>query len=376
MQREITEQIILNFVERHGLYLVPLHSITNDGICTCKNVKCSSPGKHPLFKTSWKKVATKDVTKIKTWINKYEHLNWGILTGKKSLNEKFLTVIDVDKKDHEILKQLPTTFSYTTGNGYHFWYWASQALSNSVSQIGKNVDLRGKNGYVVIPPSKHVSGISYKLYDKSEEIADLPEFIQETTITPKPTEVKKEKKSEICRKPFNAVYTRKSVKEIRRAIRLNGRIKNGTRNCTIHRLLSSDRSKGFEKDALVTRAMSYREKCQNKETVLVSEINNIVNSVLKYPPYNNMGKKFRRQVLLTELDEKFFKAIKPSNIIETSLNEILFTREKYLDNYGYKQLLAQYSNQEWAEHFKNLGLSKKRKSSGNVWCCYIDHSML
>jgi Bifunctional DNA primase/polymerase, N-terminal len=49
-----------------------------------------------------------------------------------------------------------------TGNGRHFWFRADQEIPSSISKIAPHIDIRGEGGYVVVPPSIHPNGKSYR----------------------------------------------------------------------------------------------------------------------------------------------------------------------------------------------------------------------
>ena len=77
-----------------GIPVMTLHSIKDDGTCTCKKgSSCSSKGKHPIF-NGWQELATTDQDVIKKWWSKHPNANIGILTGEKS----GWLVLDIDTK--------------------------------------------------------------------------------------------------------------------------------------------------------------------------------------------------------------------------------------------------------------------------------------
>jgi hypothetical protein len=64
-----------------------------------------------------------------------------------------------------------------TGAGLHFYYKlpAGVTVKNSASRLGKFIDVRGDGGYVIAPPSKHISGRSYELLNPdNEQILEFP----------------------------------------------------------------------------------------------------------------------------------------------------------------------------------------------------------
>ena len=51
----------------------------------------------------------------------------------------------------------------TGGGGEHYYYRAPKgaAIRNNVGKLGEGLDLRGVGGYVIAPPSLHISGHPY-----------------------------------------------------------------------------------------------------------------------------------------------------------------------------------------------------------------------
>ena len=174
--------LISKTVFDNQLYILPLYSIRDGGACSCGKADCGAPGKHPLFRYNWKIIATNDQEKIKNWFQSYNKMNFGLATGRYSkITEKYLIVIDVDAPEHEVLNHLPETFCYRTGSGgWHLWYWSKYPIKNSVSLFAEKVDVRGTDGYVVIPPSKHKKG-SYASI-KNVPVADLPESVMKLLL--------------------------------------------------------------------------------------------------------------------------------------------------------------------------------------------------
>ena len=152
----------------HGWAVIPLQGI-DGGQCTCAKVDCSSPGKHPI-PSNGSKAATIDVAEIRAWWAAHPNANIGIATGAKS----GIIVIDVDhgpdKSGYASLEALqtengiiPQQMCVRTGSGgLHIYLSApGQEIRNSASALAPNIDVRGEGGYVVAPPSLHLSG---KLY--------------------------------------------------------------------------------------------------------------------------------------------------------------------------------------------------------------------
>jgi hypothetical protein len=152
-----------------GWAVLPLHSIEL-GECTCGNSVCKSPGKHPLI-YGGSKEATTNCFVIETWWQHHPNANIGIATGSIS----GIFVIDVDygpeKNGYLSLESLeaangniPRTSCVRTGSGgLHIYLLTPQQLiKNSASKLATHIDVRGDGGYVVAPPSRHISGNLYK----------------------------------------------------------------------------------------------------------------------------------------------------------------------------------------------------------------------
>lgn len=370
---------------KNDLYLIPLHSI-KDNKCSCGNLKCTSKGKHPFFRYNWKRIATNDGSKILNWFNKYQSVNFGVATGRKSaINGKYLTVVDVDQHDHPILEKLPRTFCYQTGSGgYHFWYWSDLPVRNSVSSLAPKVDIRGKNGYVIVPPSKHLKG-SYKfIHGMSQTIEPLPRFIVEHIKT-SASLVRSSKKTKT--KPREKVlndWTILPVPQVRDMLE-SKRIPLGVRNTTIHRLLSSDRCKGLGRTALMKQAIFYRSRCeQGLKDISNAELTNLVSSVMKYPAYNNshekvnenwfqwVNKKSKKKISSIEIeafskaDYDFFNSLRISETQQVPLSVITEQRKKTLQKQGFMRM-SSYRPQLLAKKLTEMGFERKRTSRGNTW---------
>ena len=165
-------EYVLQYISR-GWRCFPLHSIV-DGKCTCGR-KCASPGKHPRVKGGFKS-ATLDATQVTAWWSKWPQANIGIATGAG------LTVVDLDgpegvaelaamAAEHDLL---PLTLTAQTGRGYHL-YFNAEGIGSSAK--GK-VHIRGEGGYVIAPPSNHISGNSYK-WLQQYLIADMPDWLRD-----------------------------------------------------------------------------------------------------------------------------------------------------------------------------------------------------
>lgn len=163
--------------------VLPLWS-AHDGRCDCGRADCSSPGKHPhrRYAPHGLKDATTDGNMICKWFADGRAVNIGVLTGPES----GIVVLDVDPRHGgdeglKALGPLPDTATVATGGGgKHLYFKHPNGLSvpNSAGKLGPGLDIRGAGGYVVAPPSIHVSGGVYRwTRDPRGGMADLPRCI-------------------------------------------------------------------------------------------------------------------------------------------------------------------------------------------------------
>ncbi|MCX7091989.1 MAG: bifunctional DNA primase/polymerase [Methylobacter sp.] len=178
----------LHYAE-NGIPVFPVHGIDRQGMCTCQTPNCPHPGKHPIFKGGFK-IATTHQQQITQWWTKHPDANIGVPTGALS----GWYVVDVDHKNRGIdnykrfneqhANDLPSANLKvrTGGGGCHLIYGQpsdGQAVGSGTN-IGRlqSVDFRGDGGYIVVPPSSHVSGRNYRWQDNcafkdSEDLARL-----------------------------------------------------------------------------------------------------------------------------------------------------------------------------------------------------------
>ena len=156
---------------RRGWHVFPLHHII-DGRCSCGKSKCGrNSGKHPRTRHGLKD-ATIDEQTVKTWWKRWPAANIGLPTGQVS----GFVVLDIDPEHggEESLRQLEkehnklpdTPISLTGGGGQHllFAYPAhidGQGMPNRVA-LREGLDVRADGGYIVAPPSTHISGRNYE----------------------------------------------------------------------------------------------------------------------------------------------------------------------------------------------------------------------
>jgi len=120
-----------------------------------------------------------DEEEIRAWFKRWPRANLGVVTGPVS----GLVVLDVDPRHggeaslghwNERHGPLPATPEAITGGGGRHLYFATRdpELGNRVA-IVPGIDLRGRGGMIVAPPSIHPSGRPY-VWKPGRAPADLP----------------------------------------------------------------------------------------------------------------------------------------------------------------------------------------------------------
>jgi hypothetical protein len=150
-----------------GFPVFPLHC-AEGGRCSCGRGDCQAPGKHPRI-SNWPGQATTALSVIQDWWSRWPEANVGLVTGRPS----GIVVLDIDPRHdgHLTLGELESRFgelpatieAQTGGGGRHLVFkHPGGRLPNSAGLLGPGLDVRGDGGYIVAPPSIHVSGRSYE----------------------------------------------------------------------------------------------------------------------------------------------------------------------------------------------------------------------
>lgn len=149
----------------HGWPVVPLHTPVASG-CSCRRAGCGSPGKHPRTARGLHDASTND-DQISAWWQRWPDANLGVVTGADS----GLLVLDIDLPDGPASlarleaehAALPATCEQRTGSGGRQLLFAhpGHSVSNR-TRLEPGIDVRGDGGYIVVPPSAHVSGGRYQ----------------------------------------------------------------------------------------------------------------------------------------------------------------------------------------------------------------------
>jgi len=184
-----------------GWNILPCHGIVG-GRCTCgrPHGEPKEVGKHPAI-NEWNVQSTSDSLTVSKWWDENPDYNIGVHCSKSGF-----FVIDIDPRSggpesfirfEEIVEgALPPTIeaitgTYTANNGKdlrgrHLFYRCddSESLIGNLNKLGlKGVDIK-HNGYVLIAPSRHFSGVDYEWVKGHApwemEMAEAPEELLAT----------------------------------------------------------------------------------------------------------------------------------------------------------------------------------------------------
>jgi putative DNA primase/helicase len=185
----------VNWYSSNDWQVLPCHGIV-EGRCTCgqKHEESKDIGKHPAI-NAWNKESTSDIEKLNFWWESNPEYNVGV-----NCKTSGFFVIDIDprsggedsfeKFESYVDGALPPTAEATTGKyeingkviyGRHIYYKCdiNEDLIGNLSKLGfKGIDIK-HNGYVLVSPSRHFSGVTYEWVKGKEPwntpIAEAPE---------------------------------------------------------------------------------------------------------------------------------------------------------------------------------------------------------
>jgi hypothetical protein len=259
----------LDYAER-SWHVFPCWWIKN-GSCACGTIDCQHPGKHPLGRLApnGKKDASTDQTIIKSWWGLYPDANIGVVTG----HESGLVVLDEDPRNGgtDSLKKLESLgnfplcpVAYTGGGGQHIYFehpGNGLKIKSRALPGFPGIDIKGDGGYVVAPPSNHVSGRAYswKVPAEAYPPAKIPDWL--LTLLFADTQ------------PRRTPSARENHGE---------KIHQGARNTALASLAGTMRRRGMSLEAIEAALLAENMKCD--PPLAESEVLAIAKSVSKYAP--------------------------------------------------------------------------------------------
>lgn len=168
----------ISYYAEQGWKLIPCHGVAATGcLCGKSHQGSSDAGKHPAL-LDWPSRATSEKEQLLKWFGNGSLNNVGVVCRQSGL-----VVIDVDPRnggDESFLQlesllggAIPTTVTALTGQylvkgknvrGRHFYFKTDPNINfiKDFSRLGlKGIDIKS-NGYVMLPPSSHISGLKYE----------------------------------------------------------------------------------------------------------------------------------------------------------------------------------------------------------------------
>jgi hypothetical protein len=176
-----------------GWSVLPLHDVTS-GACSCGDTTCK-PGKHPR---TWHgtKDASRDPGVIRAWWAQWPSANLGIATGPGRGVWMFgpdgragIELVAKLEAEHGPLPRTPSARS--GGGGRHYYFLCPEGLDirNMREPQGQPLDVRGKGGLAVAPPSHaHIGGPRYEWEISPEDapLVEAPPWLLEWLASLKP----------------------------------------------------------------------------------------------------------------------------------------------------------------------------------------------
>ena len=277
-----------------GCAVFPVHTIRN-GACTCGKDCGNNAGKHPMTRNGLKD-ATTDPEQIRRWWEQTPDANiaWALPAD--------VVVVDVDIKHHEgkygdeTLAEWEqahgafpdTVLSLTGGGGLQYFFSNANAPVKNGTGLLPSIDVRTSGGYVVLPPSMHLTGRRYE-WEAVSDIADIQ-------MAPLPA----------------ALYELMTRKKEQAPKDTPNEIPEGTRNDTLFRYAASLRAKGLsELEILAALTQMNKDRC--KPPLSDRELHNLVKNAAKY----EQGKPYA---------VSFGESVKPGDYTDVG-NAYIFARE-------------------------------------------------
>lgn len=171
---------------RYGWHVFPVFEPSASG-CSCGNANCESPAKHPRTDNGLLD-ATTDAGRITAWWQRWPTASIGIATEPSGL-----LVLDVDPRHagDESLRalvaehgDLHTAIVVTGGGGEHYYFKTRESFKSRANALGKEkypgIDVRSRGGYVLAPPSHHISGGEYAFeFSSTRKLATVPNWLSD-----------------------------------------------------------------------------------------------------------------------------------------------------------------------------------------------------
>ncbi|HEX3456963.1 MAG TPA: bifunctional DNA primase/polymerase [Candidatus Baltobacteraceae bacterium] len=251
---------------KRGWFIFPIFE-TLGSSCACGNAKCEHPAKHPRTPNGCLN-ATANEVQVRKWWKHWPNASIGIATQPSGL-----VVLDVDPRHggdesmHALAAEcgeLDTLVALSGGGGEHRYFRATIAIASRAEALGPRypgIDVRAQGGYIIAPPSVHISGRSYQWEASSpEEPAALPAWLAAS-----------------LQKPERGLIV---------AANDDALIAEGQRNDTLARVAGRFRRQGMTAQAIEDALLAMNAR-QCVPPLPKDEVGAIARSIARYPPEKN-----------------------------------------------------------------------------------------
>ena len=178
-----------------------------------------------------------------------------------------MVVVDCDSKEtaRDFYKKLrdlgvENTLRVITGRGVHFYFQYREGIRNDAGRVfGAGIDIRGQGGYVLIPPSIHPNGTTYKWCPGP--VLALPDEL------------------------FDAIKKRPDTSLESTVSPSNGSVISGERNNALTSMAGAMRKVGFELESIYPALVEYNSS-HCVPPLPEAELRTIANSVCRYATEN------------------------------------------------------------------------------------------
>jgi hypothetical protein len=261
---------------RKGWPVFPVHTEDENG-CSCRRADCDRPGKHPRTEHGLKDASTNE-DQIRRWDAEWPGCNWAFVTGPDS--QVFVldpdgpdgkSSLDALAKEHGDAVWLDTLQTKTPHGGHLYFQYPADLeargleIANSVKKLAPGIDVRGKNGYVLLPPSRLRDGA----YQWSNGGSNTP------ILTPPDWLLKK------VARPISAPRVTENRKNGTEPS-TNAGIVAGFRNATLASLAGSMRRRGAAPESIES-ALQTENAVHCDPPLSTDEVSKIAVSVSRYP---------------------------------------------------------------------------------------------
>lgn len=187
----ISAKAALDLAQRR-FAVFPVHYITAEGSCSCGKPDCQHPGKHPMTPNGFKDAISDPAVVERMFRGPRSSANIGVATGPESgiwvLDEDgpaaAAAIADLEQQHGPLPKTVSAITGRDGGRHRYFAYPAdvevkSRSKIELPGDIKTDIDIRGAGGYVIVPPSNHVSGKQYQWEHSPEttQIAEAPAWL-------------------------------------------------------------------------------------------------------------------------------------------------------------------------------------------------------